>query len=86
MSYIHNAANLVNVKVHLSWHLQLHSKMATSSPDARRKINLTCEVPEDKHERTEECMLPLSIGQSSNLFTNTTLVHASVLTQCHDRM
>ena len=55
-TYNYNAANLVNVKVHLSWHLQLHSKIATSSSDARRKINLTCEVPKDKRERTEDCM------------------------------
>ena len=53
MSLVYNAANLVNVKVHLSWDLQLHSEIAASSPDARRKINLTCEVPEDKCERTK---------------------------------
>ena len=51
--FVYNVANLVNVKVHLSWHLQLHSKIAASSPDARRKINLTCEVPKDKCERTK---------------------------------
>ena len=48
------APDLINVKVHLSWYLNLHSDTATRNGQVRRKAKLTIKVSEEQNVQRKD--------------------------------